>query len=145
MMNDTIESLRATLAESPILRAESSPSIEEIENASQEIGVPFAADYREFLLMFGGAMVGPYPIFGLGPVEVMGNEWSVIEVTRRYRNDGVPGCDAWVVFSEDHAGNPIGMDADGKVWIYDHDFGGVTELASSFEAYVRNQCLKLAD
>ncbi len=58
--------------------------------------------------MFGGAMVGPYPIFGLRPVEVMGdNHWSVVDVTRRYRIDGVAGTEDWVVFSEDHAGNPV--------------------------------------
>ena len=144
MMNDTIENLRAKLGESPILCAESVPNMDEIESASEALGVPFATDYREFLLVFGAAMVGPYPIFGLRPVEVMGDdEWSVVDMTQRYRNDGVPGSDAWVVFSEDHAGNPIGMDASGKVWIHDHDFGGVMELAASFEEYIRNQCLKL--
>lgn len=144
MTNEMIERLRAKLAESPILRAESLPTSEEVDHASQELGVPFVADYRQFLLMFGGAMVGPYPIFGLRPVEVMGDDhWSVVDVTRHYRNDGVPGTEKWIVFSEDHSGNPVGMDADGVVWIHDHDFGGLTELAPTFEAYVRTQCLNM--
>lgn len=144
MTNETIECLRAELAESPILRAVSLPTSEEIDAASLALGVPFVGDYREFLLMFGGAMVGPYPIFGLRPVEVMGNDhWSVVDVTKHYRNDGVPGTKDWVVFSEDHAGNPVGMDEKGAVWIHDHDFGGISNLASSFEEYVREQCLKL--
>jgi len=89
-------------------------------------------------------MVGPYPIFGLRPVEVMGDDhWSVIDVTKRYRKGGVPGSEAWVVVSEDHAGNPVGMDANGAIWIYDHDFGGLTGLAPSFEEYLRTQCLTM--
>lgn len=144
MTNETIQQLRAKLLESPILRAESIPTSEEIDQASLELGVPFATDYREFLLTFGGAMVGPFPIFGLRPVEVMGDDhWSVLDVTRHYRNDGVPGSEAWVVISEDHSGNPVGMDAEGKVWVYDHDFGGLTALASSLEEYIRIHCLRL--
>lgn len=144
MTNDTLERLRAKLAESPVLRADSLPSSEEIDHASHELGVPFGTDYREFLLMFGGAMIGPYPIFGLRPVEVMGDDhWSVVDVTRQYRNDGVPGSEAWVVISEDHSGNPVGMDSDGAIWIHDHDCGGIAPLAKDFEEYVRKQCLNL--
>ncbi len=58
MTGETIERLQAKLTESPILRAESLPTSEEIDQASLELAVPFAADYREFLLMLGGAMVG---------------------------------------------------------------------------------------
>ncbi|MCG6154922.1 SMI1/KNR4 family protein [Rubinisphaera margarita] len=142
MRNETIELLRAEFAESPILHAQSFPSNEEVDHASRELGVPFDSDFREFLLKFGGAMVGPYPIFGLRPVEVMGNDhWSVVDVTRWYRNNGVPGSEAFVVISEDHSGNPVGMDANGRVWIYDHDFGGLAELSPTFETYLRIQCL----
>lgn len=46
----------------------------------QQIGVLFAADYRHFLLRYGGCMAGPYPIFGLRPVEVMGTRrWSGVD------------------------------------------------------------------
>lgn len=76
--------------------------------------------------------------------EVMGTRhWSVVEVTRHYRPIGVPGTDAWAVISEDHAGNPVGMDKDGAIWIHDHEFGGISPLANGFEEYVRVQCLRL--
>lgn len=144
MMNEIMKLLQEALAEAPVLRADSLPTIEEIDKASHELGVPFVADYREFLLTFGGAMVGPYPIFGLRPVEVMGTDhWSVVDVTIQYRNDGVPGTEEWIVFSEDHAGNPVGIDADGKVWIHDHDFGGITLLSLTFEGYLRARCLAM--
>ena len=89
-------------------------------------------------------MVGAYPIFGLRPVSVMGRDrWSVVDITHQYRENNVPGCDAWVIISEDHAGNPVGMARDGVVWIHDHDFGGISQLAKTFEEYVRVQCLGL--
>lgn len=144
MMTETLEHLQVKLGASPIRRAGSVPTSEEINQASKVLGVPFAADYREFLLEFGGAMVGPYPIFGLRPVEVMGDDhWSVIGVTRHYRNEAVPGTAEWVVFSEDHAENPIGMEANGVVWIHDHDFGSVVMLAPNFEEYLRTRCLNM--
>lgn len=138
----TLDKLDKMFAESPVMRAEDVPTEDEVNAASQEIGIPFPEDYREFLLRYGGATVGPYPVFGLRPTDVMDDDrWSVLDVTSEVRSSGLDGVSNWIVFSEDHAGNPIGMDADGKVWIFDHDFGGVTELAESFEEYVRTQCL----
>jgi len=144
MMQDTIERLDAKFAESPILRALGVPSESEIAHAEQKLGIPFADDYREFLHRYGGAMVGPYPVFGLRPVEVMGTgHWSVLDVTQHYRSDGVPSTDRWAVISEDHAGHPIGIDRNGVIWIHDHDFNGTLQLASTFEEYIRTRCLKL--
>lgn len=143
MTSDTIDRLDAKL-EAPILRAVDLPSEAEIVQAEREIGVPFPEDYWQFLLRYGGAMVGSRPVFGLRPVEVMGvDHWSVQDVTRHYRSHGVPGTDQWVVLSEDQAGNPIGIDSSGVVWIHDHDFGGLAHLAKDFENYIRTWCLKL--
>ena len=144
MTDDTIRRLDKEFAEFTILRAEDVPSDAEIDRAETEIGVPFPVDYREFLRRYGGAMVGPYPIFGLRPAEVMGVDcWSAVAMTRWYRDDGVPGTEACVVISHDHAGNPIGIDRLGAVWIHDHDFGGPAPLAADFEEYLRTRCLKL--
>lgn len=144
MRQDTLMRLRKEFQEFPIIVANSFPTVNEIEQASIELGIPFPNDYVQFLQEFGGATVGPYPIFGLRPVSVMGDEeWSVVKMTKFYRAQPVPGTDKWVVFSEDHAGNPIGFDAKGVVWIHDHDFGGIAQLAESFEDYLRKRCLKL--
>lgn len=124
------------------LVASSLPAENEIEQAAKELGIPFPNDYNEFLQTFGGAMVGPYPFFGLRPVPVMGRNWSVVEMTKCYRQQSIPEAAHWVVFSEDHAGNPIGFDSNEGIWIFDHDFGGVTRLANSFEDYLLNHCLR---
>jgi hypothetical protein len=63
MNQETISRLTDKLSESPILRAETLPSTAEVDDASSEVGVPFSSDYRDFLLTFGAAMVGPYPIW----------------------------------------------------------------------------------
>tara|TARA_R110002111_G_scaffold18931_1_gene46164 strand:+ start:14157 stop:14609 length:453 start_codon:yes stop_codon:yes gene_type:complete len=149
MKSDTITLLDSMFVESSIMRAKDVPSVDEVDAASLQIGVPFPSDYRGFILRYGGAIVGVYPIFGLRSCEVMEDDrWSVVTITYDYRDDlrsaGVDCATEWVVFSEDHSGNPVGMDRDGKVWIYDHDFDGLTELASSFEEYTRTHCLKLS-
>lgn len=145
MSPETVDRLRSEFDSFPNMVAESRPNEEEIEQAAAELGVPFTDDYVEFVREFGGAMVGAYPIFGLRPVSVMGKRrWSVVEITKLYRQRSVPGADDWVVFSEDHAGNPVGFDTNGAVWTHDHDFGGITQLSDSFEQYVRERCLKIA-
>lgn len=143
MTPDTINRLNTELASSPILIAKSLPTELEIEKAAQELGIPFTNDYVEFLQKFGGAVVGAFPIFGLRPVPVMGKSWSVLEMTNWYRQQSIPEANKWVVFSEDHAGNPVGFDESGVVWTYDHDFGGTTRLMNSFEDYLRKRCLKI--
>lgn len=145
MTPDTLERLDEMFAESPVMRADDVPSVSEVDLASEDIGIQFSQDYREFILRYGGATVGPYPVFGLRACDIMDNDrWSVVEVTNEIRSSGIAGVSGWIVFSEDHSGNPIGMDADGKVWIFDHDFGGVAEMASDFEEYIRTHCLKVA-
>ena len=120
--------------------------IVEIDAASNELGIPFAADYREFIRRYGGAIVGPYPVFGVRAAEPMGkDDASVTQVTRQFRHKRWPGTEDWAVFSLDHAGNPIGFDKDGKVWISDHDAGVLEVIAPNFEKYLRRRCLKLND
>jgi cell wall assembly regulator SMI1 len=144
MKLDTWVRLDREFEESPIMRAQDVPTEDEINAASREIGIAFPQDYRDFLTRYGGAMVGPYPVYGLRPVHVMGVGWSVVDLTRRIRSGGLDVASNWIVFSEDHSGNPIGMDADGRVWIFDHDFGGVAQLALDFEEYIRRTCLKVS-
>jgi len=68
-----------------------------------------------------------------------------VTVTQEYRSLAIGELSGWVIFSEDHAGNPIGFDSQGIVLVFDHDFGGVTHLHPDFETYLRVTCLKLED
>jgi hypothetical protein len=145
MRDETWQALEDLFSRTPILKA-GAVDLDEIVAAEQEVGIPLGADYREFVHRYGGAFVGPFPVFGLRKALPMGrNEVSFVEVTKTFRQQGWPGVEKWAVISKDHAGNPVGLDAEGKVWIYDHDARAVQLIATTFEAYLRRQCLHLAD
>lgn len=141
MRHETWLLLDQQFDEYPIMRASSVPT-DEIAAAARELNCDFDTDYVEFVHRYGGAMVGAYPIYGLREAEVVGRPWSVVEVTQRYRTDGWLGTADWYIVSVDGFGNPIGMSADGKVWISDHDAGEVYLLQPSFEHFI-DSCLRV--
>lgn len=120
----------------PLVVASEQPSEAEIASAESELGCKFDPDYATFLRRYGGATIGAMPVFGLRPVEVMGNPWSMVEITREYRSQQWPGTIRWYVVSEDGYGNPIGIDPNGRVFLSDHDSGEIIEMAPSFEAFL---------
>lgn len=143
MTADTIDRLDSAFRESPIACALERPHEDEITQAERTLGVAFPLDFRDFVLRYGAAIVGPYPVFGLRPVELMEDDrWSVVDITLHWRTQLREAHD-WIVISEDHAGNAVCLDTNGQVWIYDHDFGGISLLAMDFESYIRTHCLKV--
>lgn len=136
MKQSTIDRLQALFDQLPVLEGGVVPQ-EEIDLAEQALGVKFAPEYRGFLSEYGGAMVGSLPVLGLRRAEVMGDDlYSVVEVTRRFRDDGWKPTEEWSVVSVDASGNPIGISKDGQIWISDHDTGEVKVIASCFEDFV---------
>ena len=145
MRNETWQALDDLFSRTPILRAEGVET-DEIAAAEHEVGVKLDEDYKEFIRRYGGAIVGPFRVFGLRKAVPMGrNEESFVEVTKTFRRQRWPGVEAWAIISMDHAGNPVGLDTEGKVWIYDHDARAAKVIASDFEDYLRKQCLKMSD
>lgn len=128
----------------PILKA-GPVSRAEVEEAAKAVGLKFPAAYEEFLERYGSAMLGPYPIFGLRPVEPMGEAWSVVEMNRRFRDEGWPGLDDRLIFTHDQGGNPIAVSSSDGVWIVDHDHGGLAKLSPSFESFVIDVLKSLED
>jgi len=141
MKAETWRALEEEFARFPILRGGAVEDTE-IDAAVASLGIDLPGDYREFIRRFGAALLGPYPIFGLRPVEPMGSMWSVVEVNRHFRRDKWPGIDDWLIVSMDQAGNPIGISGDGRVWISDH--GHVTTLAPTFEDFIWSEAMKFA-
>lgn len=141
MKRDTWKRLAASLNE-PILIG-GPVSKNEILAAEQTLGVVLVPDHREFIERYGAAMVGSLPVLGLRKAKVMGNTWSFVDVTQRFRRKQWPATEGWVVISMDLAGNPIGIPADGRdhsVYISDHDAAEILVVAGDFEAFV-NQLL----
>ena len=114
---------------------------EDAVNAAEvQIGCIFDASYRQFLRRYGGGLVGDGPILGLACAEAMGNDlWSVVETTERFRRDKWPGADAWYIVSVDGAGNPVGVDKQGVVWLSDHDAHEIVRIASSFQEFLERK------
>jgi cell wall assembly regulator SMI1 len=134
MRADTIHRLDALFERWPVLVG-TSVAPEEVTVAEADVGIPFPDDYREFICRYGGALVGRCPIFGLRPTDALGERY-VTNVTRRYRDQKWPYVEYWAVFSEDDAGNPIGMTALGRVMCFDHDVRKLSEIAPSFEEFL---------
>jgi hypothetical protein len=106
-------------------------------------------DYREFVVRYGGGLIGSSPIYGLRKAEFMGTvggKSTAPEITNWFKVKRWPGVDQWLVFSIDLGGNPIGFNVDGRVWLSDQaDFKEVIEIASGFEDYLLKWCLKMRD
>lgn len=144
MRDETWLVLDEIFSRAPVLRAEAvGPS--EIAAAEAEVGIVLSSDYKDFIARYGGAIVGPFRVFGLRKAISMGkNEGSFVDITNTFRRQRWPGVDKWAVISMDHGGNPVGLDAAGKIWISDHDAGAVQIIALNFEGYLRRRCLNLA-
>jgi cell wall assembly regulator SMI1 len=135
MKRRTIKLLENSLNPYPFLRAEG-VSRDEIENAARQLKLSFPADFQQFLQSYGGAIVGSFPIYGLRPVEAMGNLWNIIEVNSVYRRQNWPAVENWLIVSADLSGNPIGIAPDGKLYLSDHDYGSVSMIAGDFDTFI---------
>jgi hypothetical protein len=145
MSSEVWAAIEEMFTKHPVMKAEP-VAYDEIDRIATAVGIRFSEDYREFVHRYGGAVVGPLPIIGLRKAPAMARtESSMLEVTKHFRRQGWKGVGDWVVISVDHAGNPIGLDNDGKIWISDHDVGVVEVIAKNFEEYLRKRCLRLTD
>lgn len=142
MNKDLIKKVDDDYAKHPMLFA--GPAIEpDIVQIEQFVGFKLPDDYRHFISRYGAGIVGPYSIIGIGASGAMSqNEKSTILVTKRFRAMNWPGCENSLVISVDHAGNPITIDSAGVIKCFDHDAGITEQIASSFNDFIANWCLK---
>lgn len=131
-------------ARHPCIWASEGASAQELDRAAQALGVQLPDDYRDFVMRFGGGHAGSLPVAGLRVWDTASaGEWSVIELTDRYRIENWPGTEAWAVISNDGCGNPIGLDALGRVWLSDHDAQECVCLESSFDNWLRRCAMRV--
>jgi len=137
MNETTLALLDADFSKHPVLMA-GPASASDVSKIEAYVSFPLPADYRTFVERYGGAIVGPYSVFGFGVSDAMGDdETSAIQVTERFRSQQWPGTESSLVISMDHAGNAITLDPQGHVHRYDHDSGSTEELAGSFENFIK--------
>jgi hypothetical protein len=143
MKQETIELLDKEFARFPVLCSEGVTK-EEIALASQQVNLPVPPDLQAFLLRYGGAIVGPFPIFGLRRAEAMNqSSWNIIDVNQRFHRQHWHGIETWLIVSIDHAGNLFGIAPDERVWLSDHDTGETVFVADSFEEFIHS-CLAMS-
>ncbi len=141
MKETVLADLDAEFTKHPVLVA-GPASAADVSQIEAFAGFSLPADYKIFVERYGGAIVGPYSVFGFGASDAMGDdEFSAIQVTERFRSQQWPWTESHLVISMDHAGNAITLDAQGRVYRYDHDSGSTEELACSFESFIK-WCIK---
>jgi cell wall assembly regulator SMI1 len=117
----------------------------EIEKVVLEMGLSFPSDYQEFIRRYGGAIVGALPIFGLRKADPMGeDEWHIAEINKKYKDDHYPILDNWVIVSVDQSDNPIGINTEGTVVLFDHNSKEIVKVAENFEEFISSECLRKA-
>ena len=98
---------------------------------------PVPDDVRWFLTACGGGTVGSEWVDGIT---------ELLDTHRKFRDE----CalkDGWTmrgvfVIGWDGSGNPFGIEAStGKVLAEDHTFGGIHEVAESFESFLKSGLL----
>jgi len=135
MNKKLLEKLKKMEVESPILFA---PAASEAEIGCVEASLQsvFSMEYKEFLKIYGGAMPGPYPVFGINPIDLMDKRLNTVEiVTQYFRRQGWPKVDDGSVISCNHAGDPIILKNDGTVFMESHDGFG-DESWNSFDDFL---------
>jgi hypothetical protein len=91
-MPQTIARLEAHFAAAPEVLRGSPASDAAIEQAQHRLECRFHEDYVEFLVLFGCGVIGPYPVFGIGPTpDAMAEGDGVVEQTERFRAQRWPG------------------------------------------------------
>lgn len=127
---------------------------EDLNTAERRLGVRLPEAYRREVLQVGL----PSPTIALLSaiverqldLESLGDFYTpdeIVEVPESWRDLGMP--DRLIAFASDGGGNQFCFDTgqpvngsagDAAVWFYDHDFGTVREIASSFDDWIQAFC-----
>lgn len=120
-------------------------SLTEVINIENKLDTTFCQQYKDFLLRYGGGYVGAYPIYGLRKDRMMDNKlWAIDVITNHFIKQGLTFIEGNYVISDDQSGNPVFIKKNGKVYIYDHDYNELDEIAIDFEQFLL-KCLNDED
>lgn len=140
LASDLWQRIDAYLGEDVSILAAGAAPRTELDKIEQCAAFDLPEDYREFVLRYGGAIVGSYEIAGFGQSEAMSNA-SPISLTERFRSDNWPGVLFGLVISMDGSGNPICIMRDGAIVSFDHNVGEFFLFGNTFRDFVLNCCL----
>ena len=111
-------------------------TIEEVNQAEDELKVKLPEDYKEFLLKYGSGAVGEAIVLGLKEAEFVATP-SFVEKSLHFRKVLPKGYENFTAIGIDGAGNPIGfISPKTEIITFDFNFGGKEIIAESFEEYL---------
>lgn len=95
------------------------------------------ADFRWFLMQCGGGTIGSEWVDGIKELADTHRKFNAeSDINNGWTMDGV------FVIGWDGAGNPFGIEtATGRILVEDYNFGGIHEMAPSFEAFLEHGLL----
>ncbi len=142
MQDSTHQALQRFYTQFPETVATGVPNAE-ILLVSSHLAIPFPEDYMDFLECYGGGYAGSYAVAGLREWVLASDDWHIESLTRRFKKMKFPGVENWAIFSDDGCGNPIGFDAQGLIWLSDHDSCECVCLERTFEDWLRRWALAI--
>jgi hypothetical protein len=112
-------------------------SDDELRDFEQEYGTTIPPEFRWFLLACGACPIGSEWVDGIKELHQSHEKFA--------KESNAPNCwtmkDVFII-GWDGGGNPFGICAKtGRVLVEDHDFGGIHEMASSFENFLKKGLL----
>lgn len=140
MKQTLIDKIAAEMNPIPDINLEGTPANDqEIYDAEKRLGIKFCHDYVVFIKTFGGACAG-VPVYAFNNNGMMGNE-TVVSLTEMFRSDYADDARGVILnkgyaISIDGSGNPILIDADGRVLIFYHDNDEYEVFANSFAEFI---------
>jgi hypothetical protein len=98
---------------------------------------PIPSDFRWFLMHCGGGTIGCEWVDGIDELaDTHGKFNAESQIENGWTMSGV------FVIGWDGSGNPYGIETTtGKILVEDHNFGGIHEMAPSFEAFLERGLL----
>lgn len=111
-------------------------TIEEVNQAEDELKVKLPEDFQEFLLRYGSGAVGEAIILGLKEAEFVATP-SFVERSLYFRKVLPKGYEKFTAIGIDGAGNPVGFNyPNAAIITFELNFGGNKFIAESFEEYL---------
>jgi cell wall assembly regulator SMI1 len=138
MKQELINRLNSFYTKNPTLKGEPA-TIKQIIDAENILNVKMNDEYKMFIQNFGGAYAG-LAIHAFINGASIGNE-TIIDLTNNARklfndNGMFPDINKNIVIADDGSGNPIAIEPNGEIVLFDYDTEEKQVLSKSLEKFI---------
>ena len=135
---DLLKKLSDYFNSNPILRGVATTE-QEIHLIEKELNIILDDDFKFFTTIFGGCLIKNSQIYGFHNSDFLGDD-TIIDLNigfsyflENHKNTIIIGTDGW--------GNPVFINHEYKVFMFDHDENEEVLIADSFSLYLE-KCLR---